>query len=548
MDKKLGVNRRGLAVRSVFLVSFLGLLPFARAEGSGISPRLSLEEAVILVDGNEVSYIQYGARDLGAYLREITGKAVSVSTSAETAGKGKSVIVIGEKMARAVDADLGPVSELGETGFVIRSFDKEGTRGVVIAGRHPHGTNSGIATFMQKIRADGKSPYVDGPLDVRSQPSFAVRGIHLNGWPLNYPYAFRSWKEQDWKQFVDIAWSQRVNLFYLWPFMEIIPVPLSAENEAYLHEVRRIVDYAQNQRGMEVWIMQSANRIAVSDCGARDPRVRTYWVNNCQRDMNPADPQQFENILESFDALYRIVNNADAFCLIDSDPGGWPDSPLSDQTKIFLASRKLLDRYNVHGAKTKLVDWMWIGWGRHWSEKSPDENVAFMAETIRNFRKNLPEPWELIAGMSPYLESSKQESALSKTIFLLYGAIESEPAFPATNLGWEPVRLVFDQAAEYPELRGVMGNNELMLLQFPRTYYFFASAWDTEYKKRQEKEVLEELSEQLYPDHKDLISDAFLTLREEEPEIISATLARLDKLDAGGQRWAARSDWSPPVP
>src|SRR2546426_411905 len=89
-----------------------------------------------------------GSLESWAYLREITGKAVSVSTSAETAGKGKSVIVIGEKMARAVDADLGPVSELGETGFVIRSFDKEGTRGVVIAGRHPHGTNSGIATFM----------------------------------------------------------------------------------------------------------------------------------------------------------------------------------------------------------------------------------------------------------------------------------------------------------------------------------------------------------------------------------------------------------------
>ena len=186
------------------------------------------------------------------------------------------------------------------------------------------------------------------------------------------------------KQFVDIAWSQRVNLFYLWPFMEIIPVPLSAENEAYLHEVRRIVDYAQNQRGMEVWIMQSANRIAVSDCGTRDPRVRTYWVNDCQKDMNPADPQQFERILKSFEALYRIVNNADAFCMIDSDPGGWPNSPLSDQVKIFHAARKLLDRYNVHAQRTKLVDFMWIGWGRHILSTSTDRLVRAFDWTAKN--------------------------------------------------------------------------------------------------------------------------------------------------------------------
>ena len=115
----------------------------------------------------------------------------------------------------------------------------------MVAGRIPHGTNTGIATLMQMIRAEGKSAYLDGPLDLQNKPSFAVRGIHLNGWPLNYPYAFRSWKEADWKRFVDIAWAQRINLFYLWPFMEILPVPLSAEDEAYLQEVHRVVDYAQ---------------------------------------------------------------------------------------------------------------------------------------------------------------------------------------------------------------------------------------------------------------------------------------------------------------
>jgi len=80
--------------------------------------------------------------------------------------------------------------------------------------------------------------------------------------------------------------------------------------------------------------------------------------------MNPADPQQFQRILKSFEALYRIVNNADAFCMIDSDPGGWPQSPISDQIKIFQAARKLLDQYAAKGQKAKLLDWMHVGWGR----------------------------------------------------------------------------------------------------------------------------------------------------------------------------------------
>ncbi len=514
----------------IFLVA--ALLP-ATAQGT---QRITLDNAAVLVDASEASYVQYGAKDLGAYLTEITGKAVTVSPSPKISGKSKIIIAVGEKMARAVGTDLGSTGDLGKEGAVIRALDKGKTTVVVIAGTDPHGTNAGLATFMRMIQAEGKSAYLDGPLDLKSKPDIAVRGIHLNGWPLNYPYAFRSWKEADWKHFVDIAWAHRINLFYLWPFMEIIPVPLSTEDEAYLQEVQRVIDYAQKQRGMEVWIMQSANRVAVSDCKIKDPRFRTYWVpGECQQDMDPADPQQFANILTHFEALYKIVNNADGFCFIDSDPGGWPGSPLSDQTKIFNGARKLLNQYNVHAEKTKLIDWMWLGWGRHpTGDESGKQATAFMQETIRNFKQNLAEPWSLISGMAHYLESAKNESALDKTIYLHYGAIEEEPAFPATNLGLESVQEVFDTAAKYPELQGIMGNNELMSLQFPRTFYFFNRAWDGEYKKRQEPEMLLELAGQLYPDHKQLIAESFLRLRENDPGKINSTLENLARLVQGG--------------
>jgi hypothetical protein len=526
-----------------FVLTFLvGTVSLATAQ---TPQRLSLDDAVILVDGSEASYVQYGAKDLGSYLTEITGRPVRVSTSANAPQHAKAIIVVGATIAMAMGTGLSSPDKLEPDTCLIRSIEKDGAHLVIIAGSNPHDTNTGIATLMQMIRAEGKSAYLNGPLDLRSKPSFAVRGIHLNGWPLNYPYAFRSWKEDDWKRFVDIAWAQRINLFYLWPFMEVLPVPLSPEDEAYLQEVRRVVDYAQNQRGMEVWIMQSANRIGISDCGVRDPRFRPYWVSDCQKDMNPADPQQFERVLKSFEAFYNVVNNADAFCFIDSDPGGWPQSPLSDQLNIFNAARKLLDRYSIGRSRTQLVDWMHVGWGRHkfftstdsvvaaydWTDKNPDaSDVAFIDDTIRNFKGNLKEPWSLIAGQPPYLDPVQKESALGKTIYLPYGAIESEPAFPATNLGQDSVRRVFDRANQYSGLRGVMGNNQLMLLQFPRTYYFFATAWDKEYERRPEEEVMLDLAGQLYPDHKQLIADSFLALRETAPERIDVILAGLEKM------------------
>jgi hypothetical protein len=153
-----------------------------------------------------------------------------------------------------------------------------------------------------------------------------------------------------------------------------------------------------------------------------------------------------------------------------------------------------------------------------------------MGDTIRNFKSNLAEPWDLIAGQSPYLPMVQKEDVLGKTVYLRYGAIESEPTFPATNVGQESIQEVFDKASLYPGLRGVMGNNQLMLLQFPRTFYFFETAWNNDYEKRPEPEVMLDLAAQLYPDHKQLIADSFLTLRETDSERIAATLTRLEEM------------------
>ncbi|MGH9644727.1 MAG: hypothetical protein ACRD3Q_20170 [Terriglobales bacterium] len=511
------------------------VLPAAAGE-----KEIELNGARVLVGASEPSYVQYAAQDLAHYLNGVTGENLPVSRTVEAAGQTTTVIAVGEEVADALQVRLPEKELLGVEGSSIRAIARGGLKIIVVAGRDPHGTNMGVATLLRLIGTRGRDAYLPTELDLTSKPSIAVRGFHMNGgWQLNHPYGFRTWTEEDWKRFVDIVWAERGNLIFIWPYAETMTIPLAREDQEYLEEFRRITEYAQKQRGMEVWIMQSANRVAISNCHEPDPRLRPHWLDGCQKDMNPADPDQFANIVRSFETLYRAVTNANAFCLIDSDPGGWPQSPISEQVKIFRAARGLLDRYNVHGRNTKLVDWMWIGWGRHkyfsaadhlitgfdWSAKNPDESdVAFMEETIRAFKNGLPEPWELIAGMAAYLKAAKQESVLAKTIFLPYGEIEMEPAFPATNMGFDSLRKVLQLRTQYPGLQGWMGNNELMLLQFPRSFYFMSSLWDSGFAAQSEGDVVQELSRLLDPDHAQEVSAAFLALEQKDPGAIRAAL------------------------
>jgi hypothetical protein len=199
----------------------------------------------------------------------------------------------------------------------------------------------------------------------------------------------------------------------------------------------------------------------------------------------------------------------------------------------------------VKGKQAKLIDWMHVGWGRHkffsssdtvvgqydWGPQNPDSSdQAFMAETIRSFKQALPEPWGLLATFSKYLSVCRDEGALAKTVFIPYGAIEDEPSVPRTNIPLSPVREVLEDANKFPELRGIMGNNQNFLVQLPRTYYFLRSAWDFSYRTRSEKEVALDISRQLYPSHAELAAESLLALEETDSKKIQDVLDRLENL------------------
>ena len=132
---------------------------------------------------------------------------------------------------------------------------------------------------------------------------------------------FARGKKRTGRKFIDIAWAQRINLFYLWPFMEIPAGPTFFGRRSLSAGVRRVVDYAQKQRGMEAWIMQSANRIGTSDCSTPSPRVRTLLGQRLPERHEPGRSAAVRAGAEVVRAFYKNVNNADAYCFIDSDPG-----------------------------------------------------------------------------------------------------------------------------------------------------------------------------------------------------------------------------------
>jgi len=486
----------------------------------GQAGRLALDHCTIVAGRDRASYVSHMINDIKGYLEEITGGAVAIRPT--VGGKSSTFIVVGPELAKAVMSEPLPADALGDQGYLIKSVSKGGKQYIVVAGATEKGTRNGLAALATMIRAEGKRAYVEAPMDIVSKPSVSVRGVHFNGWMCKSPYSFRTWTEAEWKKYIDILSYQQTNLVYIWPGKEIIPEPITAEDEEYLREVRRVADYAQKQHGMEVWLLQAPNRVAKNNLGEPNPRRRLYW-RDVQVDKNPGDPEQLKEILQSHETQYRIVNNVDGICTIDCDPGGWPDSPIEDFMRVFKGDRSLVDKYSVFGRNTKLINWMWFGWGK-WRADKP----ALVAETIQAMKSSVPEPWWLIAGFPGFLPVCKEEGVLEKTVFFPYGVVEGEPSYPGTNISIDAVGKSFDIMREYPSLAGRMANTQTPMLQFPHIFHLLQCTWDIDKSRLPEREVLLQVSELLYPENKQLIADCFASLPEKDVSKLAGVIAKLD--------------------
>jgi len=509
--------------RPILVLSLL-LVP-AIASPCGAAERVSLTGAAITADPGAPSWLRHAVGELAAFIGEATGKVVTMGPAPEA--RSGTRIAIGPIAARDLLGEGLRPENLGDEGYVLRSAVVDGAGRIAVAGVGPRGTRAGVLALMRAIELDAASASLPAGLDIRRTPAFAKRGIHLNGWAFRSPYSFRSWKEEDWRRYLDILALQGVNLFYLWPFMEIMPVPLSPEDRSYLEECRRVVAYAQEAHGMEVWLMQCTNRVARDRCGVADPRERPYWRKS-QEDLNPGDPKHLQAILDSREALYRAVDNADGICNIDSDPGYFPGSPIEDYLKVLQGCRALLDRHNVHGREAKLVHWMWCGWG-HAPDRAFDQDLH--TRTLRLLRQGLPEPWGVVCGRFEDLEVCRKEGVLGKTVLLHYGLIEDEPSYPATNIFIDPIRSGLEaHAVPGSGLLGVMGNVQTPLLQLPDENTFTSWIQEPASVRGTEREVLVGLGRRIEPEQAELLADGWLALGETDPARIAGIIGRLEVL------------------
>ncbi len=517
-----------------YLVPGIGVLVSLAMSPNGYAfVKVVLDYATVVVGSEDPSFVHYGVEELANYLKDITGNDIPILPSPDP--KNTVQILVGAKTVQAILPECLPDAALGEEGYSVKVVTKSSVMYLVATGRGPRGTKAAMGVLMKAIRVEGKSAFVPDTLNLTGKPALAKRGMHFNGWAFEYPYSFRSWREEDWHRYLDILSYQGINLFYLWPFIEIMPVPLSSEDHAYLEECRRVVDYAQQKHGMEVWIMQCTNRVAKDRCGVADPRLRPYWRPS-QEDLNPGTPEHYQAIMTSREAMYRIINNADGVCNIDSDPGFFPGSPLSDYIKVLQGCRELLDKHNIHGKQAKLINWMLWGWGRE--NMNGDGLPEHQRLTLQQIKQGLPEPWELIcsqfgflpADQHQFLPVCREEKVLEKAVFLPYGIIEFEPSYPKTNLEIKGIRETFiNQADKFPELAGAMGNVQTPLLQFPDVYFFTSIMFDTAYRKHSEQEVILELAERLYPEQKQLFADCCMAMTEPDPVKVAVVANQLEK-------------------
>lgn len=493
---------RAIAVILVILGVSCGRVFGASASGgSGMSERIALDRCEIVM-GDEPAYVRLGVEDVRAYLQEITGTRPALHLSSEDAGRAGALIVVGKEALRempgAPDLDLPTDPQ----SYVLRAYSGKQPI-IIVAGNDPQGTKYALVDLLRAIRFEGREAWIPGDLNVTDRPHFGLRGMyaHLH-WQYNHPYALRSWSLQDWKRYVDMLAYMKVNLFQIWTMAAICPNPLNSGDEAYLEKYHEVVKYAREMRGMEVWPGECANNIAESDFGAPIEEREYFQVEVLK---NPADPKQFQQIMDNRANMYRLIDNGDGYWIIDSDPGRWKGSPSSELADIFTGNRELIDRYAKKGRDAKLVYWVWQGWG----SGTPGENWR---ATIEGIRDKVREPWWLTPCNADHLALVSEMGYLRKSVFFPYGHIEPEPSNPLTHVKFADLAETVSLAERHPGLAGIMGNAQTPFVQLPNIFYLAECAWNSETTKLSDEEVLRRLARLVFPAVENELTEGWLAL------------------------------------
>lgn len=340
-------------------------------------------------------------------------------------------------------------------------------------------------------------------------------------WAYNHPYAARTWTFEEWRGYVEGLLGLGYNTIMIWPVLETMPDPLTASDHANLERIARVIDMV-HEHGMRVYIALCPNVMARNETASQYAfEDRPFFL--CDRRVDPGDAAAMGQFIAWREQLLRPLSRADGVSIIDSDPGGYPNSNNLEFAWLMRAHRTMLDHLRPG---MELVFWTHAGWEAYCRfyatglfSVGPIEESA---EVIEMLARMNPEPWRVLSSREPEVADSAGQQ--NRVITFRYGAIEGEPSFPFTNFDGEAAYA----AGANPGAQGVMGNAQSHVLQLPNTFAFVRGALG---KSLTESDYII-FADDLLPGHGAAIVEAWKALGAGDNTTREAAIKKLKALSA----------------
>lgn len=343
-------------------------------------------------------------------------------------------------------------------------------------------------------------------------------------WSYKHPYAVRTWTPEDWRGYVDGIKRLGYNTILIWPMLEIMPDPLTPSDEANLVKIAKVIDMAHDDFKMKVHIVLCPNVSPKSEEGKKYTFEDRPFFHTDDR-VDPGDPVAFGKLMEWRQKLFAPLRKADGLFIIDSDPGGYPNSTNMEFVYILGAHRRMLDNLRPGIEVNYWAHFGWESYGKFYSTG----NLVFgkssePVEAIKLLSKQRMEPWGIAtSGFPPNFADSVGFG--NRVISFPYGAIEGEPSFPLTIYGGDRA---YNGGKKLGQ-RGVMANSQTHCVQLPNTFAFARGAQELSV----EKADYIKFANDLIPGQGALIVEGWETLQGEDTKKMKAAIKKLNKLNSG---------------
>ncbi|MGC8668820.1 MAG: hypothetical protein ACP5VE_11975 [Chthonomonadales bacterium] len=358
---------------------------------------------------------------------------------------------------------------------------------------------------------------------IPGEPSMQMIGMYIHQhWPYNHPYCARTWTLSDWNGYLTGIRELGYNTVMIWPVLDTMPEPLTPSDQRAIAKIARVIRLAHEKLGMKVYLALCPNVMADDARASRAPFEKRHFFA-CDIRVNPGDAEAMARMMRRREEMLRPLAEADGVAIIDSDPGGYPNSTNAEFVRLLGEHRKMLDRLRPG---MELVYWMHMGWEAYSRFYATGRLEAGAAEehldALRRLQALNPEPWALFNGL-PYAQSL---GLASRVALFNYGVIEWEPQFPKTNFGG---RGAYDGGRALGP-RGVMGNAQTHCVQIPNTFAFARGALglpleEADYKDLAEK-LIPGLGELIHAGWRSLASHDARAMRDAARQIARAASGR----------------------